>query len=49
MRDVFLLRFVEGFSINDVADALSLPVGTVKSHIHRGRAQLRAVLIDTEC
>lgn len=49
MRVVFLLRFVEGFSINDVADALSLPVGTVKSHIHRGRAQLRAVLIDTEC
>ena len=49
MRDVFSLRFIDGYSINDVADALGMPAGTVKSHIHRGRARLRAILTDTEC
>ncbi len=48
MRDVFLLRFVDGYSINEVADVLSMPVGTVKSHIHRGRVRLRAILTNTE-
>ena len=37
VRDVFHLRFVEEYSVKEVADSLDLPVGTVKSHIHRGR------------
>lgn len=40
-RDVFLLRFVEGASTDEIADALDMPVGSVKSHIHRGRAELK--------
>src|SRR5437762_443636 len=35
LRNVLLLRFVEGCSIDEVALSLKLPVGTVKSHIHR--------------
>ena len=48
VRDVFLLRFVEGYSISDVAGALDVPIGTVKSHIHRGRARLSVLLNDRE-
>ena len=47
-RNVLLLRFVEGYSIDDVAEALTLPVGTVKSHIHRGRARLTQLLTKQE-
>jgi RNA polymerase sigma-70 factor (ECF subfamily) len=48
-RDVMLLRFVEEYSINEVALALDMPVGTVKSHIHRGREQLMNILSKSEC
>ena len=40
-RDVFLLRFVEGYSNGEIAEALNMPVGSVKSHIHRGRVELK--------
>jgi len=47
-RNVLLLRFVESCSIEEVAEALQIPVGTVKSHIHRGRARLIQVLAAKE-
>ena len=31
-------------SYQEIADMLSLPIGTVRSRIHRGRAQLRTAL-----
>jgi RNA polymerase sigma factor (sigma-70 family) len=31
----------EGLSIAEIGNALSLPAGTVKSHLHRGRLKLR--------
>jgi len=40
-RNVLLLRFVEGLSLAEIATALDIPLGTVKSHIHRGREYLR--------
>lgn len=43
-RDVFLLRFVEDLPIDEVARTLDLPVGTVKSRIHRGRKRLSELL-----
>jgi RNA polymerase sigma-70 factor (ECF subfamily) len=49
VRDVFLLRFIEEYSIRDVAEALGLSIGTVKSHIHRGRARLKEILSNSEC
>jgi RNA polymerase sigma-70 factor, ECF subfamily len=39
-RSVFLLRFVEEMDVLEVATAMGLQVGTVKSHLHRA---LRAV------
>jgi len=48
LRNVLLLRFVEGCSIEEVAEALELPVGTVKSHIHRSRSRLRQIFAEKE-
>lgn len=49
LRTVLLLRFVEDISIEEIADILEMPVGTIKSHIHRGRTQLKLVLAEQEC
>jgi len=49
LRSVLLLRFVEDFSIEEIANVLEMPMGTVKSHIHRGRMQLKLILTEQEC
>lgn len=41
-REVLLLRFVDDMSLDEVAAALAIPVGTVKSRIHHALAALRA-------
>ncbi|HEX6354533.1 sigma-70 family RNA polymerase sigma factor [Actinophytocola sp.] len=41
-RDVLLLTSWAGFDSNEVADALNIPVGTVRSRLHRVRKWLRA-------
>lgn len=43
-RSVILLRHVEGYSYDEIADLLELPLGTVKTYIHRARAELRDAL-----
>lgn len=40
-REVILLRFVDGMSLQEAADALAIPVGTVKSRLHLAIRQLR--------
>jgi RNA polymerase sigma-70 factor (ECF subfamily) len=40
-REVLLLRFVEGLSLNEIAAALEVPTGTVKSRLHHALATLR--------
>lgn len=40
-RAAITLRYVEDLSVAEVARALRLPEGTVKTHIHRGVAALR--------
>ncbi len=39
-----VLRDLEGMSYEEIADALSLPGGTVRSRIHRGRCILQQML-----
>ena len=39
-----VLKDVVGFTYEESADALDIPLGTVRSRIHRGRAALRAAL-----
>jgi len=43
-RACILLRHVEGRSYEEIAEALDLPLGTVKTYIHRARHELRAYL-----
>ena len=45
-RDVLLLVAWGGLSQDEVAAALDLPLGTVKSRLHRARSRLRAALAD---
>ena len=40
-REVIVLRDIEGFSYEEVAQSLSISVGTVKSRLSRGRNELR--------
>ena len=43
-REAVVLRHVEGLPYAEVAEVLGRPVGTVKTHAHRGVRQLRATL-----
>ena len=43
-QEVILLCDVEELSYKEAAEALAIPIGTVMSRLHRGRAQLRAEL-----
>lgn len=43
-RDVLLLFALADFGYADIAQALSMPVGTVRSKLHRARRRLQAVL-----
>lgn len=41
-REALTLRFVDGLSLAEIAQALGIPEGTVKSRLHGGIAKLRA-------
>jgi RNA polymerase sigma-70 factor (ECF subfamily) len=45
-RQVILLRYVEGWDLEEVAASLQKPVGAVKSLQHRAIASLQRILID---
>ncbi|OKI31449.1 RNA polymerase subunit sigma-70 [Saccharothrix sp. CB00851] len=47
-RDVLLLTSWAGLDSNEVAEALGIPVGTVRSRLHRVRQRLRAHASNTE-
>jgi RNA polymerase sigma-70 factor, ECF subfamily len=46
-RSCILLRHVEGRSYEEIASTLDLPLGTVKTYIHRARHELRRALEHT--
>ncbi|HTT68481.1 MAG TPA: sigma-70 family RNA polymerase sigma factor [Gemmatimonadales bacterium] len=45
-RTCILLRHVEGRSYEEIAEVMDLPLGTVKTYIHRARLELREYLAD---
>ena len=47
-RSVFLLRFVEEMELPEIATAMGLHVGTVKSHLHRALAAVRKAMERTQ-
>jgi len=44
-RSIVVLRDIEGFSYNEIADVLGVSVGTVKSRLARARADLKKSLM----
>ncbi|MFQ8805958.1 MAG: sigma factor-like helix-turn-helix DNA-binding protein [Alistipes indistinctus] len=40
------MRFFREFSYKEIADQLNLPIGTVKTQIHRAREQLCRYITD---
>jgi RNA polymerase sigma-70 factor (ECF subfamily) len=44
---VIALFYLEDYSYPEIAEILSIPLGTVKSRISRGIAQLQSLLMDT--
>lgn len=40
-RSVIILRYLEELPLKEISDILELPLGTVKTRIHRGRGALR--------
>lgn len=47
-RMVVVLRYLEDFSYQEIAEALELPLNTVKSYLFRARQQLQELLHDYE-
>jgi RNA polymerase sigma-70 factor (ECF subfamily) len=45
-RSAVILRDVQEFSYEEISTILEVPIGTVMSRIHRGRALLRSALAD---
>lgn len=43
-REVVLLRFGHGASYEEIAEVTGLPLGTVKTHLHRARKELVRIL-----
>jgi RNA polymerase sigma-70 factor, ECF subfamily len=43
-RSVIVLKYIEELSLQEISEILDLPVGTVKTRIHRGREALRKQL-----
>lgn len=41
-REVLMLRFADGLELQEIADALAIPLGTVKSRLHQALGHLRA-------
>jgi len=44
-RSIVVLRDIEGFSYNEIADVLGISIGTVKSRLARARSDLKKSLI----
>jgi RNA polymerase sigma-70 factor (ECF subfamily) len=47
-KNPILLYYKEGFDYKEIADILSLPINTIKTHISRGKSQLKQLLKDYE-
>jgi RNA polymerase sigma-70 factor (ECF subfamily) len=46
-REALTLFYLRELSLNEIGQALDIPIGTVKSRLHRARRMLRRELIGT--
>ncbi len=44
-RLIVLLHDTEGYKLTEIQELIGVPVGTVKSRLHRARARLREILV----
>ena len=47
-RQLFTMRFLEDYSYEEIAEKLQLPMGTVKTRIHRARERMCALILEGE-
>jgi len=47
-RAVLVLKDIEGQKYEDIAEILAVPIGTIRSRLHRARVELRDLLIAEE-
>ena len=40
-RTVIMLRHIEGYAYDEIAEIMELPLGTVKTYLHRARGELK--------
>ena len=45
-RIIVLLHDTEGYKLTEIQELMAIPVGTVKSRLHRARARLREILTE---
>lgn len=43
-RVAIAMHYQQGLPLDQIAEALEMPVGTVKSHLHRGRQRMKEIL-----
>jgi len=47
-RAVLVLYHQEERSYQQIAEALGMPIGTVRTHLHRGRKKMRDAIVEQE-
>lgn len=47
MRSILLRFYLADETVSEIAEAMQIPEGTIKTHLYRGRTQLRAALETT--
>jgi RNA polymerase sigma-70 factor (ECF subfamily) len=45
-RTAVLLRHVEGYTYEEISEIMELPLGTVKTYLHRARGELKGILAE---
>lgn len=45
-RTVVILCDIDGFTYEEIANMLDVPIGTIRSRLHRGRSLLKTLLVD---
>ncbi len=43
-RTAIAMHYQQGLALDQIAELLDMPVGTIKSHLHRGRQRMRKLL-----
>ncbi len=47
-REVLLMKDIDGLKYEDIAEILRVPIGTIRSRLHRARLELRDLLVPLE-